>query len=250
MPAGSWTRDTSVASWPPPPVWQGPDADATQGDVWPEDVDTEAETIEHEGALLSEADVEEVGPQTFSERVAILTARMSMQASAFARTAQRGVDNLATEIGLVVLRLHGVVVHKTKGRRGAILLAAAPLLLVAAIATVFYTTRPIPKTSVTAIVEAVPTEADIAQILRARTGFTLDTEPAGARLLVDGTSTGRVTPERVSGFAPGMHTIEIKLDGYYDTNLAAVLEEGSTLVLPPVMLKPLPQSHDDPPSQQ
>jgi hypothetical protein len=249
VPNGAWTRDASVASWPPPPVWQGPDSDAAHGDVWPNDAASEAPTQER---YSDAADAAEEGsaPQTLSERLAIFIARANMQARGAARVAQRGVDNLATEIGLVVLRLHGIVVHKTKGRRGALMLAALPLVLVAAIAGVWVAMRPVPKASVTAVVEAVPTEADIARILRSRTGFTVSTEPSGARIVVDGESTGRVTPERVSGFAAGMHSIEIKLDGYYDTNLAAVLEEGSTLVLPPVTLRPLPTSHEEPSRQQ
>jgi PEGA domain len=99
-----------------------------------------------------------------------------------------------------------------------------------------WTQRP----TATAVVDPGPTTAEIARIMFARTGFTVTTSPPGAWITVDGRPTGRITPERVSGFTPGLHAIELKLPGYYDTSMPAVLEEGSTLVLPPVRLRPLP----------
>ncbi len=88
--------------------------------------------------------------------------------------------------------------------------------------------------------DAGPSDAELARIMIARTGFIVSTHPTGARIHVDGRETARFTPERVTGLTPGLHSIELKLAGYYDTNLPAVLEEGSTLVLPPVTLRPLP----------
>ncbi|HKU38812.1 MAG TPA: PEGA domain-containing protein [Polyangiales bacterium] len=85
-----------------------------------------------------------------------------------------------------------------------------------------------------------PTNAEIARIMLSRTGFTVMTSPPGAWIIVDGRPSGRITPERVSGLTPGLHAIELKLEGFYETSLPAVLEEGATLVLPPVRLRPLP----------
>jgi hypothetical protein len=90
------------------------------------------------------------------------------------------------------------------------------------------------------VVDPGPSNAEIARIMFARTGFSVTTSPPGAWITVDGKPTGKITPERVSGFTPGLHAIELKLPGHYDTSLPAVLEEGSTLVLPPVRLRPLP----------
>ena len=181
--------------------------------------------------------------------LATVIARADGEVRGLRRDSRRGWRRFRAELALLALRFHGIVVHKTRGRLGAILLAVTPVLLLSAAAGLYFATRaPVTKTAV-AVVEAVPTEADIARILRSRTGFTVTTEPAGARINVDGRTTGRITPERVSGFAPGLHSIELKKSGYYDTNLAAVLEEGSTLVLPPVILKPLPKEHFDPVDQ-
>lgn len=181
--------------------------------------------------------------------LANVIARADGEVRGLRRDTRRGWRRFRAELALLALRFHGIVVHKTRGRLGAILLAVTPVLLLSAAAGLFFATRaPVTKTAV-AVVEAVPTEADIARILRSRTGFTVTTEPTGARINVDGRTTGRITPERVSGFAPGLHSIELKKAGYYDTNLAAVLEEGSTLVLPPVILKSLPKEHFDPVDQ-
>jgi PEGA domain len=169
------------------------------------------------------------------------------------RHAQDRIAQLRSELGLLALRTHGIVVHRTRGRFGAILVATAPVLLLSAAAGIWFMHRaPVAKQEALqapAAVDEGPSDAEIARILRSRTGFTVTTEPAGAPIFVDGHPTGRVTPERVSGFAPGLHSIELKLAGHYETNLAAVLEEGSTLVLPPVILRALPNEHEQPAEQ-
>jgi hypothetical protein len=176
-------------------------------------------------------------------------ARVGVDRQVLTRRTRRSWKQMRAELALLALRAHGVVVHGTRGRLGAILLATAPVLLLSAAAGLWFSNRAPVVAKQAPVVEVVPTEAEIARILRSRTGFTVTTEPAGARINVDGRSTSRVTPERVSGFAPGLHSIELKKAGYYDTNLAAVLEEGSTLVLPPVILRALPLEHTDPAEQ-
>ncbi|HKU43961.1 MAG TPA: PEGA domain-containing protein, partial [Polyangiales bacterium] len=74
----------------------------------------------------------------------------------------------------------------------------------------------------------------------ADTGFTLVSRPAGAHVFVDGKSTGLITPARVRPLSPGLHAVELKLAGYYDTGLPAVLEPGLTVALGDVELRPLP----------
>jgi hypothetical protein len=120
-------------------------------------------------------------------------------------------------------------------RRTYVLSAVVSVALVCAGSLWAWTQRP----AATPAVDPGPSNAEIARILFARTGFTVITQPPGAWINVDGRPTGRITPERVSGFTPGLHAIELKLPGYYDTSLPAVLEEGSTLILPPVRLRPL-----------
>jgi hypothetical protein len=177
-------------------------------------------------------------------------ARVGVDRRLLTHRTRRSWRQFRAELSLLALRTHGIVVHRTRGRLGAILLATAPVLLLSAAAGLWLSNRPaVVVKQQPSTVEVVPTDADIARILRSRTGFTVTTEPPGARINVDGRATSRVTPERVSGFAPGLHSIELKKTGYYDTNLAAVLEEGSTLVLPPVILRALPKEHIDPEEQ-
>lgn len=225
---------------PPQPL--APDAWTTPT---PETIDDAEPTRPHKTSWLTRARSTIGGP---FNALATVIARVDHDAHVLRRRTQRSWRRMRSELALLALRTHGIVVHKTRGRLGAILLAFAPVLLLSLVAAVWFANRA-PVTQASAPVEVIPTEADIARILRSRTGFTVMTEPAGARVYVDGRSTNRITPERVSGFAPGLHSIELKMTGYYDTNLAAVLEEGSTLVLPPVILTPLPQEHFDPAEQ-
>jgi hypothetical protein len=169
------------------------------------------------------------------------------------RHAHARIGQMRSELALLALRTHGIVVHRTRGRLGAILFATAPVLLLSAAAGIWFTHRaPVAKQTVAqqpAAAEDMPSDAEIARILRSRTGFTVTTEPPGAPIFVDGHPTGRVTGERVNGFAPGLHSIELKMAGYYETNLAAVFEEGAILVLPPVTLQALPNDHEQPAEQ-
>jgi hypothetical protein len=142
------------------------------------------------------------------------------------------------ELADAIARARARIAGQSLRRRNGFSLAVLSTVLVLSVAAgIWVWTRP---AAAPAVLEMMPTDADITRILRARTGFTVSTDPPGARISVDGRTTGKITPERVSGFTPGLHSIELKRAGYYDTNLAAVLEEGSTLVLPPVTLRRLP----------
>jgi hypothetical protein len=214
-------------------------------DAWTTEEDAPFQPIPARGAWLERAGAAlDVPVRALTAAIA----RVGVDRSLLTRRTRRTWKQMRSELALLALRAHGVVVHRTRGRLGAIVLATAPVLLLSAAAGLWFSNRKPPVTT-QATVEAVPTDAEIARILRSRTGFTVTTEPAGARINVDGRATGRVTPERVSGFAAGLHSIELKKAGYYDTNLAAVLEEGSTLVLPPVILRALPAEHIDPEEQ-
>jgi hypothetical protein len=53
--------------------------------------------------------------------------------------------------------------------------------------------------------------------------------PAGASVWVDGTSTGKVTPDTVINLSAGNHSLTLKLDGYKDTVQTSVtITAGST----------------------
>ena len=53
----------------------------------------------------------------------------------------------------------------------------------------------------------------MADLISSRGLFVVTTEPAGARVLVDGDDKG-VTPLSLSGIAPGEHVVDLSLDGY------------------------------------
>ena len=53
--------------------------------------------------------------------------------------------------------------------------------------------------------------------------------PAGALIWVDGTNTGKVTPDSVKNLAAGSHTLTLKLDGYKDTAQTSItITAGAT----------------------
>ena len=54
------------------------------------------------------------------------------------------------------------------------------------------------------------------------------TTPAGAEIIVDGTSTGQVTPSRVQ-IAAGIHTVTLRLDGYQVLRRTVQAGEGATV---------------------
>ena len=53
--------------------------------------------------------------------------------------------------------------------------------------------------------------------------------PAGAQIWVDGTNTGKVTPDSVKNLTAGTHSLTLKLDGYKDTVQTSIsITAGST----------------------
>jgi serine/threonine protein kinase len=53
-------------------------------------------------------------------------------------------------------------------------------------------------------------------------------QPAGAKVFVDGKDMGRLTPVQVSVDKPGNHTILVRKDGYLDESMAMNLQAGQT----------------------
>jgi hypothetical protein len=85
---------------------------------------------------------------------------------------------------------------------------------------------------------AVETTVNAAQ--QGEPGFSITSRPEGAHIFVDGKPTGFITPANIKRLSPGLHSVELKLDGYYDTTLPAALPEHSTLELAPVEMRPHP----------
>lgn len=91
---------------------------------------------------------------------------------------------------------------------------------------------------------AVETTLNAAQ--SAETGFAITSHPEGAQIYVDGRPTGFITPARVRRLTPGLHSVELKLAGYYDTSLPAALQENTILELAPLEMRPHPASVSEP----
>ncbi len=68
------------------------------------------------------------------------------------------------------------------------------------------------------LVEAAETEPDTGSL-------TVNTDPAGARVSVDGAVKG-VTPATIPGLSPGPHTLFLSLDGYYDFSTTVNITAG------------------------
>jgi hypothetical protein len=58
----------------------------------------------------------------------------------------------------------------------------------------------------------------------------VETNPKGAEILIDGTTTGQVTPSRVQ-VPSGLHTITLKLNGYQPVRRTVQTSEGGTVTL-------------------
>jgi hypothetical protein len=54
----------------------------------------------------------------------------------------------------------------------------------------------------------------------------VQSQPARAAISLDGSPTGRLTPERLAGVAPGSHKVELALEGYRPWQGTAVVREG------------------------
>lgn len=70
------------------------------------------------------------------------------------------------------------------------------------------------------------------------TGFTIDSRPTGAEIRVDGRSLGAVTPARVTGLQPGLHSVELTLAGHLRAGLPVQISEGAVFDVPPIALHP------------
>jgi hypothetical protein len=54
----------------------------------------------------------------------------------------------------------------------------------------------------------------------------IQSTPAGASILVDGTSSGKVTPDSVTNLTAGSHTVTLKLANYKDTTFTLTVNRG------------------------
>jgi serine/threonine-protein kinase len=58
----------------------------------------------------------------------------------------------------------------------------------------------------------------------------VNTNPKGAEIIVDGTSTGQVTPARVQ-IAAGLHTVTLRLNGFQQSKRTVQVSEGGTVTI-------------------
>jgi hypothetical protein len=74
-------------------------------------------------------------------------------------------------------------------------------------------------------------------------GFAIRSTPEGASVWVDGQPTNQVTPARLTGVTPGIHRLQLKLEGHGDYELQMFVPEGTLLQLPAAELTPGPEAH-------
>jgi len=63
----------------------------------------------------------------------------------------------------------------------------------------------------------------------------LNSEPAGAAIWMDGKDTGRLTPAQISTDKPGNHSFVFKKQGYLDESATTNLQVGQTFRLSPTL---------------
>lgn len=83
-----------------------------------------------------------------------------------------------------------------------------------------------------------------AEVTAEVTGFSLDSEPRGATVFVDGVAIADVTPVRSTSVAAGSHTVRVEKPGYRAHALSFAVAQGALLELPKAVLEPLPVAQD------
>jgi len=68
----------------------------------------------------------------------------------------------------------------------------------------------------------------VVQLAQLGASLSVSSDPAGAKVFVDGKDLGRVTPLQVSVEKPGNHTILVRKDGYLDESTTMNLQAGQT----------------------
>jgi hypothetical protein len=63
-------------------------------------------------------------------------------------------------------------------------------------------------------------------------GFAVNSMPSGADISVDGAATGKTTPSKVSGIAPGVHKLQLQLAGHSPFELSILVPDTGVLQLP------------------
>jgi len=72
-------------------------------------------------------------------------------------------------------------------------------------------------------------------------GFAIRSTPEGAAVWIDGQPANQVTPARLTGITPGIHRLQLKLDGHSEYELQMFVPEGTVLQLPAAELAPTPE---------
>jgi PEGA domain len=72
------------------------------------------------------------------------------------------------------------------------------------------------------------------------TGFSVESNPPGAQIWVDGRPSGASTPARVVPLQPGSHALRLELEGHVSVEQHVFVPEASVAALPRIELVPLP----------
>ena len=83
------------------------------------------------------------------------------------------------------------------------------------------------------VIDLAPADTDSIHFKLSQTGFRI-TSPEGARILVDGSDTGKVVPAAVSGLDPGTVNISLEMEGFYifPDQVPVVIDDGLITEIP------------------
>ena len=101
--------------------------------------------------------------------------------------------------------------------------------------------RATPKRALLTAQPAVAHATEVTPVVEEITGFSLDSEPSGASVFVDGIAMAEVTPVRFTGIAAGSHSLRVEKPGFRTHTISFVLTAGALLELPKAVLEPQPQ---------
>jgi hypothetical protein len=122
--------------------------------------------------------------------------------------------------------------------------ALVVLLIVVGIGVVARAPAREPQKHAAHVVPVVPAAAAQPSKVEALTGFSLDSEPTGASVFVDGVALADATPVRLAGVAAGNHTVRVEKPGYRAHAFSLLLTAGAMLDLPKAVLEPQPIVQD------
>lgn len=145
--------------------------------------------------------------------------------------AQAAIDDESARISLTSSGVHPKTTEKKRGRW---LVMGSVMALAIALFAMFAATRPSMEQNASsthvgsAQVEAEPTAPAERPAAAALGMVRVETDPPGARVLIDGRDTGDVTPATLAEIEPGIqHALVLALDGWVAVNVPLHVEAGA-----------------------